>query len=160
MAINNFLSTASDASLGQDLDLEPEETGGDFVVGPDMDIGFVAGYENLRSALLRRLITPLGSISTYVYDTTGLLITDQLYGNGSYRYLSEPLSSTLIATIKNEMNVCLLQESRIQVQSIDAKLVTTQGQYQVLYTINYVTTGTSNLEVLSLLQAGNSITPQ
>lgn len=157
MAQNFLTSQVSDASLGQDLQLVPEDTGGDFLQSEDFDIAVIQGYDNLKSSLLRRILTPLGSIKTFVYDTTGLLITDQNYGNGAYKYLSEPLSETLITRIKEELTTCLMQETRIQLQTIDAGIAPLRGAYQVTYNINYSVVGSNDMEVLSIIQAGNSL---
>lgn len=144
-------------SLGEDLLIDDEETGGDLVQSPGFDLEFIDSESNLKASLIRRLTTPKGFLARFVQDYTGLVSVNSEYGNDAYKYLSEPLTATTISSIKEELRICLGQESRIEVADITPTIVPYYGTYQVFYSITYSVVGSDDMETLAIVQSGNAL---
>jgi phage baseplate assembly protein W len=143
-------------SLGTDLALTTENTGGDLAATGGNDLALVEGLENIRLALIRRLTTEKGTLSRFVQDVDGIILIHEDYGNGAYKYLSEPLSNALISLIRDEIITCLSYETRIEVNEVSPRIVTTQVGYNVYYDISYVIVGSTAMQILSLLQVSGN----
>ena len=146
-------------ALGVDLATSGGAFGGDLIPTAGGDLEVSRGFENLRLAIFRRLLTPKGSLSKFVVDVDGLIQINEEYGNGAYSLLSEPLSSVVVTQVKEEIITCLAQEPRITVSEVVPSILPINNTYKISYRIDYVVVGSADMQTLSLIQSNGQLEP-
>lgn len=130
------------SSFSEFLDLEAfgvdiaTESNGD-IAQEGRDIGTVSGVDNVVTAFVRELITPLGYLGRWVYDIDGLKTINEDYGNGVYLQLSEPLTQDWISDVISHVTSVADVQPRIYLKSVDYTLVpeTNSVAFNVIFTI-------------------------
>jgi phage baseplate assembly protein W len=121
MADNFDINSQSQVvNLGADILIKK----GDLDITPTGDIGTVISTDNLQQAIKRRIFTPQGLLGRRILDPYVLYTVTDEYGNGAHRFLSEPLSASLLAQIKDSIIDCLAQEPRIEVIDVTPTIET------------------------------------
>ncbi|WCK53831.1 hypothetical protein PP175_21315 [Aneurinibacillus sp. Ricciae_BoGa-3] len=131
--------------------MEDDWAGTDFLLTDDLstsnqgDYVLIADTDNVDQAVIRRIMTPLGSL---FYDDT--------YGNGVYDILSDPMTPAWAADAQQKMQDCLSYEVRIQVISVHVVLLNEQRKafFSIIY--QYANGGTNTLQG-GITDAGLSI---
>lgn len=133
-----------------DLVATPGSEGGD-LASSQLDLVANDWATNLNISLIRRLNTPLGSIASSIKDVTGLMTINGDYGNPAFHMLSEPLNASTIASVREGVNSCLLQEDRIQLMSIGTRIDGTGQVPFLVLDINYIIAGTTKQDSVSVI---------
>lgn len=148
----NIFNQTVNSNLGTDIELSDDLDGGDFVVNGNGDLSSVDTTDNLKGAIVRRIFTNQGLLTTNVQDPYGLYTLDDTYGNLAHRYLSEPLSTELLNTLKDSIIECLLQEPRIEVTVVNPVIQTNYDgttYINIVAEYNILETGTSDNLVIN-----------
>ncbi|HWP96402.1 MAG TPA: GPW/gp25 family protein [Syntrophomonadaceae bacterium] len=90
------------------------------------DLALAADRENVRSAMMRRLDTPLGG-----------LFSHSEYGNPVHDLLSEPIDATFEGRATAGIRQCLSQEPRIEMKNVEVTVVPEQRKavFDITYSI-------------------------
>ncbi len=124
------------------------------------DLALVAGVDNLKLSILRRLQTPLGyyGISVGSLDDNGdeTIVRDgDNYGADLIKYMSQPMTNAWIQTVRDAIEGTLNLETRITVTDIQVTFMDpARGtvRFDVTYTI--VDTQTEEQLILETSQEG------
>ena len=86
------------------------------------DFATVSGVENVVRAFVRALLTPYGYLARFIYDTEGIKVVDEDYGNVAFHMLSEPLTLAWINTNIEGIYQVADNEPRVQLIGVDYEL--------------------------------------
>ena len=157
---NSFYDQFNELYLGEDVVVTDGDDGGDLIFGLETELESVVGYAELKQAIKRRLLTPKGALTRTIQDYTGVQIINADYGNGAWKYLSEPLSASLPSNIKNEIKICLAKEDRIIVNDITHEIVTEQNRLVLRFNIVYSVKASNEIFALSFQRDSGGFTVQ
>lgn len=157
---NSFYDQFNEAYLGEDVVITDGDNGGDLIFGLESELENVIGYDELRQAIRRRLMTPKGALTRSIQDYTGVQIINSDYGNGAWKYLSEPLTASLPSNIKNEIKTCLAKEDRIVVTDITHEIVNQNNRLILRFTIYYSVKASNEVFSLSFQRDSGGFTVQ
>lgn len=110
---------------------------GDLSINPstsDLDY-FIKEEDSIRDSLIRRIKTLKlqYAVNYYDYDNLRFTLLDLEYGSNVYKYLAYPIN-IVEQQLYNELQLSLLEESRISVQNISInKTVNYSISFQVEY---------------------------
>lgn len=126
--------------LGEDLAL----VDGDLAFDTQGDFVTVADTANVVAAFRRLMATPLGSLLQLVHDVDPyrLLTTMEGYGNPAFRYLSEPASASLTASMREAVLACVQQEDRIVLLELQARFEPSGFGPMLVFDMTYKVKGT------------------
>lgn len=109
-------------NLGNDLAISQGEEGGALLLTASGDLATVKQLDNLASALKRRFYTAYGAYGTICADYTGLIYQDYNYGSKLFNLLSENISNSLIANLKDLTRQVFNQEPRVSLSNISIEI--------------------------------------
>lgn len=157
---NSFYDQFNEIYLGEDVVVTANDDGGDLVLGLEKELESVVGYNQLKQAIKRRLLTPKGALGRLVQDYSGIQVINTDYGNGAWKYVAEPLTAALPSNIKNEIRACLSKEDRIVINDITHEIVTEQNRLVLRFTISFIVKESNELLSLSFQRDSGGFTVQ
>jgi hypothetical protein len=138
--VSDFYDLFTDDDFGTDFDL----VAGDLTVDSTLDVTALNGFDYVDQMVRRRLSTPRGALRAWVQDVEGLKEVQATYGNGAFRYKSEPMTASVVNSIRDELVLCLSEEPLVADVAIGISIQTAAGVAVPVYDVRYTVRATGD----------------